>query len=60
MLRLAEIIMQGIGVEDFTGGYRSSESLATARRSHVLLHLAVNFLLIAGGVLLWIEGFIKP
>lgn len=60
MLRLAEIIMQGIGVEDFTVGYRSSESLATARRSRFLLHLAVNFLLIAGGVLLWIEGFIKP
>lgn len=52
--------MQGIGVEDFTGAYSSSESLATARRSHFLLHLAVNFLLIAGGVLLWIEGFIKP
>jgi len=66
MLRLAEIIARGTGAvstkaeQDFAVGCRSSESSATARRSRFLLHLGVNFLLIAGGVLLWIGGIIKP
>lgn len=66
MLRLAEIITQGIGslnikdVQDFTVGYFAVQSLATARRSHFLLDLGVDFLLTAGGVLLWIESIIKP
>lgn len=32
------------------------QGLAAARRSHPLLGLGGNFLLIAGGVLLWIES----